>query len=45
MHLNETLELAENWREKEMDDITDYQAVVGSLMYAALATSVSNGSG
>jgi hypothetical protein len=28
----------ENWGEKELEDITDYKAVVGSLMYAALAT-------
>jgi hypothetical protein len=33
-----TLDLAEDWGEKELEDITDYQAVVGSLMYAALAT-------
>jgi len=35
-----TLDLADNWGEKELEpeDITDYQAVVGSLMYAALAT-------
>jgi len=32
------LDLAKNQGEKELDDITDYQAVVGSLMYAALAT-------
>jgi len=29
---------AEDRGEKELEDITDYQAVVGSLMYAALAT-------
>jgi hypothetical protein len=32
------LDLAENRGEKELDDIRDYQAVVGSLMYTALAT-------
>jgi len=30
--------LADDWGEKALDDITDYQAIVGSLMYAALAT-------
>jgi len=35
---NIKLDLAEARREKVLDDITDYQAVVGSLMYAALAT-------
>ena len=35
---NITLDLAEHQREKEFEDITDYQAVVGTLMYAALAT-------
>jgi len=29
---------AENRGEKELEDLTDYEAVVGSLMYAALAT-------
>ena len=32
------LELAEDWGEKQLKDITDYQAAVGSLMYAALRT-------
>jgi hypothetical protein len=32
------LDSAEDRREKELEDITDYQAVVGSLMYAALPT-------
>jgi len=32
------LDLAEDRGEKQLEDITDYQAVVGSLMYAALAT-------
>jgi hypothetical protein len=35
-HVN--LDLAEVRGEKTLDDITDYQAVVGSQMYAALAT-------
>jgi hypothetical protein len=35
---NIKLDLAEDRGEKELEDITDYQAVVGSLMYAALAT-------
>jgi len=35
---NVKLDLAEDWGEKELEDITDYQAVVGSLMYAALPT-------
>ena len=38
MDPNVKLDLAEDWGEKELKDITDYQAVVGSLMYAALAT-------
>jgi len=38
MHPNVELDLAEDRRENELDDITDYQAVVGSPMYAALAT-------
>jgi hypothetical protein len=40
MDPNLQLDLAKDWGEKELDqeDITDYQAVVGSLMYAALAT-------
>jgi len=38
MHSNLQLDLAENRGEKELEDITDYQAVVGSIMYAALAT-------
>ena len=32
------LDLAKDQGEKELEDITDYQAVMGSLMYAALAT-------
>jgi len=35
---NVQLDLADDRGEKELEDITDYQAVVGSLMYAALAT-------
>jgi len=35
---NIKLDLAEDRQEKELEDITDYQAVVRSLMYAALAT-------
>jgi len=38
MDPNVKLDLAEDWGEKELEDITDYQAVVGSLMYAAVAT-------
>jgi hypothetical protein len=38
MDPNVTLDLAEDRGEKELEDIIDYQAVVGSLMYAALAT-------
>jgi len=38
MDPNEKLNLAEDQWEKELDDVTDYEAVVGSLMYAALAT-------
>jgi len=39
MDPNIKLDLAEDWGEKELEDITDYdQAVMGSLMYAALAT-------
>jgi hypothetical protein len=38
MDLNVKLDLAENWGEKEWEDIRDYQAVMGSLMCAALAT-------
>jgi len=38
MDPNVKLDLAGNCGQKELDDITDYQAVVGSLMYAALAT-------
>jgi len=37
MDPNVKLDLAEDRGEKELEDITDYQAVVGSLMYAALA--------
>jgi hypothetical protein len=35
---DERLDLAEDREEKKLEDITDYQAVVGSQMYAALAT-------
>jgi len=38
MDPNVKLDLAEDRGEKELKEITDYQAVVGSLMYAALAT-------
>jgi len=38
MDPNVLLDLAEDWGENELDDITDYQAVVGLFMYAALAT-------
>jgi hypothetical protein len=38
MDPNVKLDLAEDRGEKELEDITDYQAVVGSLMYTALAT-------
>jgi len=38
MDSNTKLDLAEDRGEKELEDITDYQAVMGSLMYAALAT-------
>jgi len=40
MDPNVKLDLAEDWGEKELEqeDITDYQAVMGSLIYAALAT-------
>jgi len=38
MDPNVRLDLAEDRGEKELEDIIDYQAVVGSLMYAALAT-------
>jgi len=34
---NVKLDLTEHWEQKELEDITDYEAVVGSLMYAALA--------
>jgi hypothetical protein len=30
--------LAKDWGEKKLEDITDCQAVMGSLMYAALPT-------
>ena len=33
-----TIDLAEDRWEKSLDDITDYRAVVGSLMYPAHAT-------
>jgi hypothetical protein len=35
---NTKLDLAEDRGELKLEDITYYQAVVGSLMYAALAT-------
>jgi len=38
MDPNVQLDLAKDRGEKELEDITDYQAVVGSLMYAALGT-------
>jgi len=38
MDPNVNLDLAEDWGEKELKDIKSYQAIVGSLMYAALAT-------
>jgi hypothetical protein len=38
MDSNVKLDLAEDWGEKELKYITGYQAIVGSLMYAALAT-------
>jgi len=38
MDPNIKLDLAEDRGETELEDITDYQAVVGSLMYTALAT-------
>jgi len=38
MHPNVQLNLAKEWGHKELDDITDYQAVVGSLIYTVLAT-------
>jgi len=38
MDPNVKLDLAEDRGEKELEDITDYQAVVGFIMYAALAT-------
>jgi hypothetical protein len=38
MDPNVKLDLPKDRREKALDDITDYQAAVGSLMYAALAT-------
>jgi hypothetical protein len=39
MDLNIQLDLAEDRGEKELEDITDYKPVLGSLMYVALATS------
>ena len=42
MDPNITLDLAEDLGEKKLDDITDYQAVMGSLMYAAHATQPDN---
>jgi hypothetical protein len=38
MDPNVKLDLAKDRGEKELEDITDYQAVMGSPMYAALAT-------
>jgi len=38
MDPNVRMDLAEDRGEKELEDIIDYQAVVGSLMYAARAT-------
>jgi hypothetical protein len=38
MDPNAKLDLAEDWGEKQLEDIKDYQAVVGSLMNAAHAT-------
>jgi hypothetical protein len=38
MDPNVKLDLAENRRDKELKDIKGYQAIVGSLMYVALAT-------
>jgi len=38
MDPNIKVDLAEEWGEMELEDITDYEAVVGSLMYTALAT-------
>jgi len=38
MDANIKLDLADDRGEKELEDITEYQAVVGSLMYIALAT-------
>jgi len=38
MHSNVKLDLAEDLGEKELQHIKGYQAIVGSLMYAALAT-------
>jgi len=35
---NLKLDMSKDWGEKELEDITDYQAVVRSLMYSALAT-------
>ena len=38
MDPNVKLDLADDRGENELEDITDYQAVLASLMYAALAT-------
>jgi len=38
LYPNVKLDLAEDWGEKELEDITDYPAIVGLLMYSALAT-------
>jgi hypothetical protein len=38
---NVKLVLAEDWGEKELKGIKDYQAIVGSLMYAATRPDIS----
>ena len=38
MDPNVNLDLAEDWREKELEEIKEYQEIVGSLMYTALET-------
>jgi len=42
MDPNVKLDVAEDRGKKELEDITDYQAVVGSLMHTALATRPDN---
>jgi len=42
MDPNVKFDLAKHWGEKELKDTTDYQAVVGSLIYTALATWADN---